>query len=147
MKISIGSDHAGFELKKNIGEWLKKNGHEVVDRGSESTESVDYPDFAFVVAKDVAGGDSERGIVVCGSGVGVAIVANKVKGIRAANCYNEEIAALSRAHNDANVMTLGARFVNEEEALSIVKVWIEHKFVGDRHQRRLDKISKLEEGK
>ena len=144
MKISIGADHAGFALKQVIGEWLKEKGHEVVDKGPESTESVDYPDFALAVAGDVANSDSEKGILICGSGVGVTIVANKVKGIRAANCYNEEIAALSRAHNDANVLTIGARFVERDKALRIIEVWLAQEFEGERHQRRLEKIANIE---
>ncbi len=144
MKISIGADHAGFALKQVIGEWLKEKGHEVVDKGPESTESVDYPDFALAVAGDVANSDSEKGILICGSGVGVTIVANKVKGIRAANCYNEEIAALSRAHNDANVLTIGARFVERDKALRIIEVWLDQEFEGERHQRRLEKIANIE---
>ena len=144
MKISIGSDHAGFELKKTIAGWLSQQGHEIIDKGTFSLDSVDYPDFAQKVAKDVSEGLSERGIVVCGSGVGVSIAANKIKGIRAANCYNEEIAALSRAHNDANVLALGARFLNAEMALKITQVWLATEFEGGRHQRRVEKISQLE---
>jgi len=145
MKISIGSDHAGFELKKTLAEWLSQQGHEINDKGTFSCDSVDYPDFGVSVAKDVSGGASEKGILVCGSGVGVSIVANKIKGIRAANCYNEEIAALSRAHNDANVLTLGARFLNTDLAIKITRVWLETQFEGGRHQQRVDKISRLEE--
>lgn len=145
MKISIGSDHAGFQLKNKIVDWLKEAGYEVSDKGTFSTESADYPDFAALVAKEVAEGISDRGILVCGSGVGVTISANKIKGIRAANCYNEEIAALSRAHNDANVLALGARFVSVDLALQITKTWLEADFEGGRHQGRIDKISELEQ--
>jgi len=144
MKISIGSDHAGFELKKTLAEWLSQQGHEINDRGTFSPDSVDYPDFAVSVAKDVSEGASQRGILVCGSGIGVSIAANKVKGIRAANCYNEEIAALSRAHNDTNILTLGARFLNDDLALKITQVWLETRFEGGRHQIRVEKITRLE---
>jgi ribose 5-phosphate isomerase B len=146
MKISIGSDHAGFELKQTVAAWLKGAGHEVIDNGTNSAGSVDYPDFAELVAKDVVQGKVERGILVCGSGVGVTIVANKIKGIRAANCYNEEIAIASRAHNNANVLSLGARFLNEDLSIKIVEAWLGTEFEGGRHQQRLDKIGQLEEG-
>lgn len=145
MKISIGSDHAGFELKENIARWLKDSGYEISDKGTFSAGSVDYPDFAAEVAKEVAEGSSDNGILVCGSGVGVTIAANKVKGIRAANCYNEEIAVLSRSHNDANVLALGARFLNGDLAIKIVDVWLHQDFEGGRHQRRVEKINQLEE--
>lgn len=145
MKVSIGSDHAGFELKEIIARWLKKSGYEISDKGTFSAEKVDYPDFAALVAEEVAQGKTQRGILVCGSGVGVTIAANKVKGIRAANCYNEEIAALSRAHNDANILALGARFLNADLALKITEVWFKQEFENGRHQRRIEKINKLEE--
>ncbi len=145
MKISIGSDHAGFKLKEVVVDWLKSAGYQVDDKGAFSLDSVDYPDFAAIVAKEVATGSADMGIVICGSGAGVTIAANKVKGIRAVNCYNEEIAALSRAHNNANVLALGARFLNEDLALKITKTWLEEEFEGDRHQKRIDKINQLEE--
>lgn len=145
MRVSIGSDHAGFELKDVITRWLNKSEYEVSDKGTFSTESVDYPDFAAKVAQEVAQGKTERGILICGSGIGVTIAANKIKGIRAANCYNEEIAALSRAHNDTNVLALGARFINADLALRITEVWLKQEFEGGRHQRRIEKISRLEE--
>ncbi|TET54476.1 MAG: ribose 5-phosphate isomerase B [Actinobacteria bacterium] len=145
MRISIGSDHAGFELKKTIADWLKKSGYETEDKGTFSADSVDYPDFAALVAKGVAQDSSDKGIIVCSSGVGVTMAANKIKGVRAANCYNVEIAKLSRAHNNANVLTLGARFLDNKLALKITDAWLNTEFEGGRHQRRVDKISELEE--
>ncbi len=145
MRISIGSDHAGFELKKTIADWLKKSGYEMEDKGTFSADSVDYPDFAALVAKDVAQGSSDKGIIVCSSGVGVTMAANKIRGVRAANCYNVEIAKLSRAHNNANVLTLGARFLDNELALEITDAWLNTEFEGGRHQRRVNKMNNIEE--
>ena len=144
MKISLGADHAGFELKNNIKEHLNAQGIEVSDRGTNSTESVDYPDFARAVADDVAGETVDMGVLVCGTGIGMAISANKVPGIRAANCDTVFEAEMSREHNDANVLTLGARVVDPKDALAIVDTWVRTKFAGGRHQRRIDKIRELE---
>ena len=139
-KISIASDHAGFEMKKSIMKYLEKNGFSLIDRGPSSSESVDYPDFAKKVCKDLLDQNVDRGILVCGSGQGMAMVANKHKGIRAALCNSEEMTELARAHNDANILTLGARFVDESIALSCVEKFISTSFEGDRHIQRVKKI-------
>lgn len=138
MKIAIGSDHAGYELK----EYLKENieGIEFVDLGTKSEESCDYPDYAHPVAEKVETKSVEFGILICGSGNGISMAANKHKGIRAALCWNKEIAELARQHNDANIVSLPARYVSKEEALEIVKKFLNTPFEGGRHQRRVDKI-------
>ena len=143
MKISIGSDHAGYEYKQGIISFLRDNGHEVIDFGTNSNKPVDYPDFIYPVAKSVASGETERGIVLGGSGNGEAMVANRVKGIRCALCLNDEMARLARAHNNANMISLGQRLIDFETALSIVKIWLETPFDGGRHQRRIEKIDNL----
>lgn len=143
MKIAIASDHAGFEYKEKLKELLKELGHDFVDFGAFSADSTDYPDFAYPAAQAVVNGECERGIFICGTGVGVSIVANKVKGIRAANCCSVEEARLSRQHNDANVLTLGARLITWDSAKEIVKVWLETEFEGGGHARRVEKIHKL----
>lgn len=140
MKISLGSDHAGFERKVFVAQWLSDSGFTVLDKGTSSLESVDYPDFAKAVAQSVATGESEQGILLCGSGVGVSIAANKIKGIRAALVFNPEIAHLSREHNNANVMCLPARFMNEATAKECLSNWFNAKFEGGRHERRVAKI-------
>lgn len=146
MKIAIGSDHAGFELKEFLIPVLREMGHEPIDVGAYSLEEEDdYPDFAFKVAHLVRGGEAERGVVICGTGIGSSITANKVKGIRAALCHDTFTARLSREHNDANVLALGGRILGKELALEIVKVWLNSDFSGGRHKRRLDKIMKIEE--
>ncbi len=144
MTVGIGSDHAGFLLKSLITEYLGKENIKHVDFGTNSTDSVDYPDFIFSVAKAVADQEVDRGIVICGSGLGASIVANKVKGVRAALCENEYLARFSRLHNDANVLALGERVLGTEIALSIVNIWLNTEFEGGKHQRRLDKIAELE---
>lgn len=145
MKIAIGSDHAGFEEKENIKKQLNTMGLEVEDLGTHSLESVDYPDFAAKVGRAVAAGEADEGILVCGTGIGVSIAANKIHGIRAALAWNEETARLARQHNDANVLTVGARTTPPDLIPKIVKAWFEAKFEGGRHQGRVDKITKLEE--
>jgi ribose 5-phosphate isomerase B len=143
MIIAIGSDHAGFTRKQEILEHLQVQGHQVKDLGTYSKESMDYPDVAVEVAKLVASKEVERGILVCGSGIGVSIVANKTEGVRAANCLNEEMASLSRQHNDANVLALGERLVDTKTALSMVDIFLSTPFEGGRHQQRVDKIHDL----
>ena len=143
MIIAIGSDHAGFTRKQEILEHLQVQGHEVNDLGTYSKDSMDYPDVAVEVAKQVASKEVERGILVCGSGIGVSIVANKTEGVRAANCVNEEMASLSRQHNDANVLALGERLVDTKIALSMVDIFLSTPFEGGRHQLRVDKIRDL----
>jgi RpiB/LacA/LacB family sugar-phosphate isomerase len=145
MKIAIGADHAGFELKNQLGDVLRQTGHEVCDFGTDSAESADYPDFAGRVAKAVASGTAERGVLVCGSGVGMSIAANKVRGIRAALGVNAETVRLTRAHNDANILTLGARFTDPALAGELLRVFLEEPFEGGRHQQRVAKISRLED--
>ncbi len=139
-KIAIGADHAGFPYKQPIKEWLEANGYEPVDYGTDSFESVDYADFAHPVASAVERGEYERGILICGSGEGVCMTANKHAGIRAALVWEKEIAELSRRHNDANIICLPARFIELEEALISVQKFLSTDFEGGRHQRRIGKI-------
>ncbi len=143
MKIAIASDHAGYEYKAIIAVWLKAEDHRILDFGTSSTESVDYPDFAFLAAKAVAGGQADFGVVCCGSGVGVSIVCNKVGGIRSANCFNVEMAKLARRHNNANILNFGSRFVDIETAMNMVRAFLETEFDGGRHQLRVAKIHSL----
>ncbi|MBK9046697.1 MAG: ribose 5-phosphate isomerase B [Bacteroidetes bacterium] len=140
--IAIGSDHAGFECKESIKTALKtvNSGFALVDVGTHSADSVDYPDFAHQVAIRVESGEVEMGVVICGSGNGVCITANKHKGIRAALCWSVEIAALARQHNDANVLCIPARFVSHETALQMVETFMNTAFEGGRHQKRIEKI-------
>lgn len=140
MKIAIGSDHAGFAYKGEIIKLLESLGHQVQDFGTHSTESVDYPLFIRPVAEAVAAGTCERGIVLGGSGNGEAIVANRVRGVRCALCWSEESARLGRAHNDANVLSLGERMVPLDLALAIVRIWLDTPFDGGRHARRIAEI-------
>ena len=144
MKIAVGADHAGFEVKEQIKKQLAEMNLEVEDLGTNSLESVDYPDFGAAVGQAVASGKADEGIVVCGSGIGIAIAANKIHGIRAAQAWNEETARLARQHNDANVLSIGARVIPEAEIPKIVKAWFDAKFEGGRHERRVEKISELE---
>jgi ribose 5-phosphate isomerase B len=144
MKIAVGADHAGFDLKQLLKEHIEKAGHQIKDFGTSGSASVDYPDFARAVAHDVAEHNSDFGVLVCGSGVGMAITANKVSGIRAANVGSEQAARLSREHNNANVLALGARVVREADALKIVDAFLNTPFAGGRHERRVEKISQIE---
>ncbi|HLA38974.1 MAG TPA: ribose 5-phosphate isomerase B [Candidatus Glassbacteria bacterium] len=143
-KIPIGSDHAGYELKEQVVQYLRELGYEVEDLGTHSSDSVDYPDFAGKVAGLVSRGERRRGILVCGTGIGMSITANKYAGVRAALATSEELARLSRAHNDANVLTLGGRTTDPEMARRIVKTWLETGFEGGRHTRRVGKIAQAE---
>jgi ribose 5-phosphate isomerase B len=144
MRIALGADHAGFELKNHLRDSLRAAGHQVDDAGTHSADSADYPDYARIVARAVAAGSAERGILICGSGVGMSIAANKVPGVRAALAYSHEVVALTRAHNDANVLTLGARFLDPAAALELVEIFLATPFDGGRHQRRVEKIAGLE---
>jgi ribose 5-phosphate isomerase B len=144
MKIAIGSDHAGFELKEKVKQHLIKKGMEVEDQGTVNTESVDYPDFARKVAHEVAGQRADFGVLVCGSGIGMAISANKVAGIRAANVSTEIEAQLSREHNDANIVAIGARIVKEGPAMEIVDRFLTTAFAHGRHDQRVAKIAAME---
>src|SRR6185436_20081092 len=149
MRIALGADHAGFELKNELSDVLRQSGHEVCDFGTNSAESIDYPDYAAHVAKTVAAGKAERGVLVCSSGVGMSIAANKIRGIRAALGVSPEEVRVTRAHNDANVLTLGARFTDPALARELVRTFLETPFEdsgndGGRHARRVAKISDLE---
>jgi len=141
MKISIGNDHAGPDYKKAIVEFLEKNSHEVINHGTNTTDSVDYPDFGHPVAIDVETGKADLGIVICGSGNGIAMTVNKHQGIRAALCWTKEIAALARQHNDANIISIPARFTSIPQAVEMVDTFLKTDFEGGRHQNRVNKIS------
>jgi ribose 5-phosphate isomerase B len=145
MKVSVASDHAGYELKEAVKRHLAAAGHEVVDFGTNSTASTDYPDYATPAARAVASGEVERGVFICGSGQGMVMTANKVRGVRAALAWHPEVARLSRQHNDANVLALPARFIGTEEALETVDVWMDAEFEGGRHIPRVEKMMKAEE--
>jgi ribose 5-phosphate isomerase B len=144
MKISLGCDHAGFEYKEQIKSFLSAAGHEVVDFGTHSAETVDYPLFIRPAALAVARGECERGVVLGGSGNGEAITANRVRGVRCALCWNLETARLGRAHNNANMISIGQRMISLDTALGIVKVWLETPFEGGRHQKRIEEIDNPE---
>lgn len=144
MRVSIGADHAGFEQKQALAAYLTEKGHEVCDRGPESNDRVDYPDYAAAVARDVAEGAADAGVLVCGTGIGMAMAADKVPGVRAANIINTEFAALCREHNDANVITLSGRFVPLEENEHILDTFFATDFGGGRHAGRVEKIMQLD---
>ncbi|HUO60596.1 MAG TPA: ribose 5-phosphate isomerase B [Candidatus Acidoferrales bacterium] len=144
MRIALGADHAGYELKNFIKAHLEQQGFNVLDLGTNGPDSVDYPDFARKVADDVVSGGADRGILVCGTGIGMCISANKVHGIRAANCSSEFEVQMSREHNDANVLALGARVLTPERAMQLVDLWLKTAFEGGRHQRRVDKMMAIE---
>jgi ribose 5-phosphate isomerase B len=144
VRIAIGSDHAGYHLKEIIKSRLLESGAEVDDLGTTSDASVDYPDYAAAVARRVASGANDRGILVCGTGIGMAMAANKVNGVRAASVSDLESARLGREHNDANVLALGARITPTDLALEIVQTFLDTPFLGGRHQRRVDKVMALE---
>ncbi len=141
MKIAIGSDHGGFDLKELVVNHLMNNGHEVVDHGCDSAASVDYPDFAEKVCTEVRNGSCDGGILICGTGIGMSIAANRYRYIRAALCHESFTARMSREHNNANILCLGGRVIGSEVALDIVRTWVGTDFAGGRHQRRLDKLS------
>lgn len=145
MLIAIGGDHAGYHLKEELKTFLRDLGHDWKDFGTDSTQSVDYPDFAEQVARAVVGGQCPRGIVICGTGVGSAIAANKVTGVRAGLCHDTFSARHARLHNDANVLALGARVIGPGLAKDIVVAWLETPFEGGRHARRVEKIRRIEE--
>ena len=145
MKIVLGSDHAGFELKEDLRAYLAEQKVEVIDLGVYNEEPVDYPDIGASVAQKVSRGEIGRGILICGSGIGMSIVANRFPGVRAALCHDLYTARISREHNDANLLILGGRLIGKGLAQEILKVWLETGFQGGRHQRRLEKIRALEE--
>ena len=142
MRISIGNDHAGVEYKNYIKEYLLAKDMDVNNYGTDSLDSVDYPDFAHPVSNDVNEEKSDLGILICGSGNGVCMTANKYKNVRAALCWNKELALLSKSHNNANIVCIPARFIEKEDALEIIKTFISQEFEGGRHERRVNKISK-----
>jgi ribose 5-phosphate isomerase B len=144
MKIAIGADHAGFSLKENLRQKLAEEGYEVVDFGTGSPEPCDYPDFAQSVGRDVAQGRSDRGILVCSTGIGMAMAANKVDGVRAAPAQNDDEVKFTREHNDANVLTLGAKYIEAPRALELIDIFLKTEFAGGRHSRRVAKIAQLE---
>lgn len=146
MRVAIGSDHAGYELKEAVAPMLRDAGHEVIDVGTNSEESVDYPVYAYRAAHLVADGEADRAVIVCGSGVGVSIAANKVDGVRAVNGHDAEEAEMSRRHNDANVLTLAGRRLAPDEAEAIVATFLSTDFEAGRHERRVAEIGELERG-
>ena len=143
-RVALAADHAGFEEKEKIKRTLDNLGVEYIDMGTTSTDSVDYPDFAKKVGDAVSKGEVDSGLLVCGSGTGMAIAANKVKGVRAAVAWNPDIARLAREHNDANILSLPARFMSDEEAAKVLKAWFDASFEGGRHAKRVEKIEELE---
>jgi len=147
MKIAIGSDHRGFYAKQRLIDMLRLNGHELIDFGTDSNNSCDYPDSAYPTATSVRDGQADKGILLCGSGIGMSIAANKVRGIRAALCHDELTAEMSRRHNDANVLCLPADLVGEELIRRIVEIWIDTDFEGGRHERRISKVADFENQK
>jgi ribose 5-phosphate isomerase B len=140
MKIAIGADHAGYQLKQGLRAALEAQGHEVVDYGTHSSEPADYPDYGRAVAGAVSRGEAERGVVICSTGVGISIAANKVRGVRAALAYNTDEVVLTREHNDANVLAMGARYTSLKQAQEWVDIFLKTEFLGGRHKRRVDKI-------
>ena len=145
--IALGADHAGFSLKEDLKAWLMSMGHKVLDLGTDSLQSVDYPDYGVRVADVVSRGGAARGILVCGTGIGMAMVANKVPGVRAAVCADPHTAQMSREHNDANVLALGARLIDPAVAVETVKTWLDTDFAGGRHAQRVEKIFALDRGR
>jgi len=146
MRIAIAADHAGFALKEQLRQKLAGEGHEVVDFGTGSNESCDYPDYAQPVGRDVAQGRYDRGILVCSTGIGMSIAANKVDGVRAAPAQSEDEVRMTREHNDANVLTLGAKYLDESRAMELIHTFLNTEFSGGRHARRVAKIAQIEHG-
>ena len=146
MKVAIGADHAGYELKEKVKKYLEKKGIETEDVGTFSKDSVDYPDYAFEVASQVSDKKIDFGVLVCKSGIGMSIAANKFKNVRAALCFSPEMAKLARSHNDANVLSLSQEFTKVDEAYKIIDTWLATNFEGGRHERRVEKIKKMEKG-
>ena len=144
MRIAVGSDHAAFQLKQIVINYLQEQGYDVQDVGTYSEERANYPEYGYLAAKAVANGECEKGIVLCGTGIGISLAANKVKGIRCAVCNDPYSAALSRRHNDANMLAMGARIIGSGLALNIVETWLHSEFEGGRHQTRVDQIMNIE---
>lgn len=143
MKIALASDHAGYELKETVKKHLQDKGIEILDLGTDSTESVDYPVFGHKCAEAVVAGDADRGVVCCGTGIGISMAANKVKGARCALCTDVNMAVMTRKHNDANMIAMGARTTDKDTALEMVDAWLETEFEGGRHQRRVDILNEM----
>ncbi len=144
MKIVIGSDHRGVEIKRRLVEVIRSMGHELLDIGAQEAESVDYPDYANEVGKRVGTGEMDRGILICGTGIGMSMAANKVRGVRAAACQDLLTAEMSRRHNDANVLCLSADLLGEDQMAQMIRIWLDTPFEGGRHARRVEKIAKIE---
>lgn len=144
MKIGIGSDHGGFELKEHIKDYFEKEGIDYLDYGTNSLDSVDYPDYGRKLAEGVISGEVDKGIAICGTGIGISIACNKVKGIRCALCGDTYSARMSVEHNNANIMALGGRVIGKDLAIEIVSIWLKSQFQGGRHERRVNKISDIE---
>ena len=142
--VGLGADHAGFPLKEALKAWLIAHGYDVVDLGTQSSESVDYPDYAAAVGAAVAAGKADCGVLVCGTGIGMAMAANKLLGVRAAACSDAYTARMSREHNHANILALGARITGRDAAIEILEIWLRAEFAGARHARRVDKIAELD---
>jgi ribose 5-phosphate isomerase B len=140
MKIAIGNDHAGYEIKEVLKDWLEEHGYDIKNYGTDSPEPADYPDFVHPLAASVEKGEFDMGVLICGSGQGASITANKHQGIRATLCWKPVIAELARSHNDANILCLPGRFLDKETALEILRLFLETPFNGGRHQRRIDKV-------
>lgn len=145
MRVYLGSDHAGYELKEQVRDVLRDLGHEVIDIGPYSEESVDYPDYAERVGRAVAAGEAPFGVLICGTGLGMAIAANKVPGVRAIQASDPEMARMARLHNNANILTLPGRYIDKEQAAEVLSVFLSTEFEGGRHQRRVDKIGAIEQ--
>ncbi len=143
MVIAIGCDHAGYELKEKVKAKMEAAGHKIIDVGTNSTESVDYPAYGHAVGRTVAGGEAERGIAICGSGIGISIACNKVPGIRAALCTSVEMAEMCRRHNNANVICMGARMISEELAYAMIDTWMSTEFEGGKHERRINELDDI----
>ena len=143
MKIAIGCDHAAYELKEKVKAKLQQEGHEMIDVGTDSTESVDYPKYGHAVGRMVASSEAERGVAICGSGIGISIACNKVPGIRAALCTSVEMAEMCRRHNNANVICMGARMISEELAFDMIDKWLETGFEGGKHERRIGELEDI----
>ena len=143
MIIAIGCDHAGYELKEKVKAKMAAAGHQMIDVGTNSTESVDYPAYGHAVGRAVAGGQAERGIAICGSGIGISIACNKVPGIRAALCTSVEMAEMCRRHNNANVICMGARMISEELAFAMIDTWMTTEFEGGKHERRINELDDI----
>ena len=143
MKIAIGCDHAGYELKEKVKAKMAAAGNEMIDVGTDSTESVDYPKYGHAVGRAVASGEAERGIAICGSGIGISIACNKVPGVRAALCTSTEMAEMCRRHNNANVICMGARMISEELAFAMIDTWMTTEFEGGKHERRINELDDI----